>query len=401
VTDAAGRLTAFTYGPLGQQTAQTDALGDTKTWTYDKAGQLTKTVNARGQATSTTYDAAGQPASTATVEGAVTRTFDSAGRVTRLTDSNGTTAYSYDSAGRLASTTATRGGRTLTLGAFTTADTWTVGGTGTPGYNRNLYAGGDPVSNTDPTGHFVEDATLMRIAVINTAEIEAEVQLGQFVRWAFIGLTVALAVIIAAMVVVPLVAGQPGTTTQAPATTTTTCPSPEPAGAGSGATPPAPPNTCSDYPDPGQVQYGETELSQEVQQQRLTDKNRGNNYAAAPSWSPIQSGSRVDPLRPGRRPARGVRVRDSRVGADRADPRARRRQWPDSPTTGRGPRRVSGGGSSWGTEASRSTSSGPASWLSRRQLETLMEHRSERVPAPLEKGPVNPGVQNGCVGLAE
>ncbi len=60
-------------------------------------------------------------------------------------------------------------------GRFVSADSWTVGGSGTGGYNRYAYAGNNPVTFTDPSGHsFIEYAVqIARGPVAAAGEVSA------------------------------------------------------------------------------------------------------------------------------------------------------------------------------------------------------------------------------------
>lgn len=133
--DALGNTESATYSANGHLASTTDRLGNTTSYTYDADGRLTRIAYADGDFLATTYDGFGRPLTTSnsvssidstydaaghllsstthsTALGAVTMSYvyDAGGNITSATGPDGTVHYSYDSLGRLVRVTDTGGG---------------------------------------------------------------------------------------------------------------------------------------------------------------------------------------------------------------------------------------------------------------------------------------------------
>lgn len=92
----------FAYDSRGRLISRQDAQGRETRHEYSIAGDLTAVIHPDGSRSETRYDAAGYPVSV--TGGGLTRSvkYDSAGRITTLTNENGaTTTFSYDVMNRL------------------------------------------------------------------------------------------------------------------------------------------------------------------------------------------------------------------------------------------------------------------------------------------------------------
>ncbi len=122
--DGSGRITTrnysdgsqvdFTYDARGNMTSMTDSTGTT-TWTYDGDDRLTQVEYPGGQTLAYTFDAQGRRASVEDQAGFVTNySYDTADRLTSLTDGTGGTivTYTYNSLGQLTNRTNGNGSST-------------------------------------------------------------------------------------------------------------------------------------------------------------------------------------------------------------------------------------------------------------------------------------------------
>jgi RHS repeat-associated protein len=117
LTDANGQTYRFTYDALRRKTSMVYPDGSAERWTYNLAGQLLTYVNRSGQTRVSAYDAAGRLVSeswrAAALAGAnapvlpssVSYTYDTAGRLSSMTDAASSLTFTYDRAGRLVSET--------------------------------------------------------------------------------------------------------------------------------------------------------------------------------------------------------------------------------------------------------------------------------------------------------
>lgn len=119
MTDALGRVTAFTYNAQGRKTQVVIAQGTTDVSTvkyaYDTAGNLSTLTDARSKQTKFFYDSFNRlirveeadPDGTGPLTGPITRyTYDPNGNLTQVQDARGnTTTYEYDTLNRLTKVT--------------------------------------------------------------------------------------------------------------------------------------------------------------------------------------------------------------------------------------------------------------------------------------------------------
>jgi RHS repeat-associated protein len=121
-TDPNGHVTSWTYDLDGLPTKRTTPIGD---WnlTYDSNGNLTKLETPAGSSTQTAgdgtisygYDRMSRLTSADYSDSTpdVSRTYDSAGRLTSMSDGSGSVSYTYDAADRLTDATRSSGGSGL------------------------------------------------------------------------------------------------------------------------------------------------------------------------------------------------------------------------------------------------------------------------------------------------
>jgi YD repeat-containing protein len=119
ITDALGRITAFTYNVQGRRTQAVIAQGTTDVSTvkyaYDTAGNLSTLTDARSKQTKFFYDSFNRlirveeadPDGTGPLTGPITRyTYDANGNLTQVQDARGnSTTYEYDTLNRLTKVT--------------------------------------------------------------------------------------------------------------------------------------------------------------------------------------------------------------------------------------------------------------------------------------------------------
>lgn len=112
LTDAKGQTTSFEYDLAGRLTQETDPLGKTTVYTYDSVGNLKTRTDANGATITYTYDPlkrlTGKSYPDTTSE---SYTYDAVGRILTAANANVTYTYAYDSAGRVTSVTDSRGYR--------------------------------------------------------------------------------------------------------------------------------------------------------------------------------------------------------------------------------------------------------------------------------------------------
>ena len=122
-TDSSFAVTRYQYNELGQLIQSTDPLNKTVQYKHDLAGNVVWQKDRNNTVTTSTYNLWGSPVvTTATSTNAsdtVTRTYNSVGLPTAMTDSNGTTAYTYN--GLLLPTGETR---TATANSYTNSYTY-------------------------------------------------------------------------------------------------------------------------------------------------------------------------------------------------------------------------------------------------------------------------------------
>jgi RHS repeat-associated protein len=174
VTDGDGHPTTYQYDEDGNQTAIIDALNHITTqlydqndrltsvmdsatrittYQYDDAGRQVVTINALTARTTTSYDPTGQVTKVQDPAGSVLTAYDSAGRVTLVTDRRGISrSTSYDKAGQV---TATTTGRSGTISTVYGVNPYQYQGTTVTDpmgyiYGGSYYADGDALSYVDP-----------------------------------------------------------------------------------------------------------------------------------------------------------------------------------------------------------------------------------------------------------
>ncbi len=98
ITDAAGYVNTFRYGPRGQLIEWTNRVGGVVTQTYDGEGRLATTTDPLGHTTTFTYDPAGRLIRKRYDDGStVAYAYDAAGNLLAQTDEAGETVrYTYD-----------------------------------------------------------------------------------------------------------------------------------------------------------------------------------------------------------------------------------------------------------------------------------------------------------------
>ena len=104
--DPTGNTTSWTYDTLGRVLTETNATNATRAWAYDAAGNALSYTDRDGRESAYTYDLLGRQTSEAWLDGAavldtITRTFDAAGRLTKITDGDSTKSYVRDLLGRV------------------------------------------------------------------------------------------------------------------------------------------------------------------------------------------------------------------------------------------------------------------------------------------------------------
>ena len=106
VTDQNGAITSYTYDTYGNLAKRTDALGRNTQYAYDALNRQVSAITPGSKTSATTYDANGNVASQTRPDGtSIQSTYDKLNRVTQVTIGTGTSsatlAYTYNSAGRL------------------------------------------------------------------------------------------------------------------------------------------------------------------------------------------------------------------------------------------------------------------------------------------------------------
>jgi RHS repeat-associated protein len=138
VTDSLGNKTSFTYDQRGNRTGRTNALAGVDGWAYNAANELTGTTDPLNRSTTVSYDAAGRQSVILDPSGrTVTNTYNPDGTLATRTHTqtgagNLMYSYSYDTAGRLSSVT-----------------------DGTGSYTYNYTTGGLLASVANPAGRTV------------------------------------------------------------------------------------------------------------------------------------------------------------------------------------------------------------------------------------------------------
>jgi RHS repeat-associated protein len=148
--DGNGKTTSYTYDGSGDLDSLTDPLGNETTYTYDGAGRVLTRVDPKGNCAGCTpadftwtysYDPAGrQLTETDPLGHTTTNAYDDAGRLTSSTDANNhTTSYTYDDANRILRETA--------------PDPDGLGPQVAPVTSYGFDAVGNKVTETDPRGN--------------------------------------------------------------------------------------------------------------------------------------------------------------------------------------------------------------------------------------------------------
>ena len=103
ITDAAGRVTTYTYDALGRLVRTTDPSGAITQVAYDAADNVVKVTDPNGLHTTYVYDGFGQLwAQSSPDTGLTSVQYDAAGRRTSVTRNDGTTlGFQYDTLGRV------------------------------------------------------------------------------------------------------------------------------------------------------------------------------------------------------------------------------------------------------------------------------------------------------------
>jgi RHS repeat-associated protein len=109
VTNPRGDMTSFTYDALGDVATWTNPTGGPTTNTYDAGGELVKRLDPRGVTTNFSYDADGHQTLVTFPGGSIANVYDALGRKIQMVDPTGTTSYTYDAASELVSVAAPAG----------------------------------------------------------------------------------------------------------------------------------------------------------------------------------------------------------------------------------------------------------------------------------------------------
>jgi RHS repeat-associated protein len=107
-TNAAGQVTSYTYDPLDRLSSTTSPLGQTTSYSYDGVGNRLSLTAPSGQVTSYGYDLANELTSINYSDGvtpSVSFSYTANGQRASMADGTGTTSYTYDSLGRLTKVT--------------------------------------------------------------------------------------------------------------------------------------------------------------------------------------------------------------------------------------------------------------------------------------------------------
>uniref|UniRef100_A0A831UGN7 RHS repeat protein n=1 Tax=Geobacter metallireducens TaxID=28232 RepID=A0A831UGN7_GEOME len=112
LTDAKGQTTSFEYDPLGRLIQETDPLGKITTYTYDAVGNLKTRTDANGATITYTYDPLKRLTNKSYPDTtSESYTYDAVGRILTAANANVAYTYAYDTAGRVTSVTDSRGYR--------------------------------------------------------------------------------------------------------------------------------------------------------------------------------------------------------------------------------------------------------------------------------------------------
>jgi RHS repeat-associated protein len=154
LTDAKGQTTAFTYDRNNRLTQETRPLGQQTTYQYNQSEQLIRKTDAKGQRIEYGYDDSGRMTeirhynSSGSLTKTVTRTYDSAGKLTGYTDGTTSATYTYDDSYRKIS-------ETTNYGAFSLTTNYTYNRNGTKKtftYPNNIAIEYSYDSNNQPAG---------------------------------------------------------------------------------------------------------------------------------------------------------------------------------------------------------------------------------------------------------
>ena len=97
LTDSNGNITSYSYNTSGDLLSTTYANGTMSSSTFNPEGEATSFLNQNGQPINFTYNAAGQVLTEAFSDGSqYTYTYDSHGNLLTATDATGTTTFTYD-----------------------------------------------------------------------------------------------------------------------------------------------------------------------------------------------------------------------------------------------------------------------------------------------------------------
>ncbi|HNS81346.1 MAG TPA: RHS repeat-associated core domain-containing protein [Kiritimatiellia bacterium] len=161
LTDAAGKVTEYTYDHSDRRLSETIAAGtaeaSTNNWTYDAVGRVQTQTDANGNIHTWVYDPLGRVIAETNALGEVTlNAYDASGSLTNRTDGAGViTFWEYDSMNRI---TALGGGNlryeyAYDIGGLRTAMHTRVNGVITETTTYTYDLNGHLITKTEPTGH--------------------------------------------------------------------------------------------------------------------------------------------------------------------------------------------------------------------------------------------------------